>query len=265
MANLPTTEIQQASSGIDGFYFFLMLVGLMVVTGYFLVSYIIQRWFGNGMIIAKDAWQKGMAIIQHFETGKDAKLKLARVEGDAFRHQQVRDGTLAAMPKGVNLLGSKQWVLTWALFGASISADLLAGIATLKNMGYNNLEDVMAEINKTDKKIDNEINSGNSNTEPFDGDTVILKGYDFDNVDNLLFQSSKRTLIPLSIEDVPKFIKKSINPHDTEYVVGLEVENEIGDVKDSSTSYFFLCGIFIFMASLGFMIIWNAITSPKVT
>lgn len=246
MPVLETTPTQTSQfSGISGGLYFAMLIIFGLILGYLVIRYITQWWFGHGMMVAKDAWQKSFAIIQHFETGKNAILKLARIEGDAFRHQQVRDGTLAAMPNGVNLLGGKVLANTWSLFGATVPPMLLAGIASLKSLGFSDSQDVNDYMGSEESKIS--------------GSTVVLTGYDFENLDNLLEQSCKRRLLPLSIEDVPKFIKKSINPHDTEYIVNLEVQNEMGSVKDDSLKWVMATAIAVFIVSLGFVAIYNTV------
>lgn len=256
---MPLAQPSPAPTGpIGGEYYFIMLLFFGAVIGYLLVNIILLYWFGGGMVTAKKAWQTKTAIIQHFETGKNAVFKLAEVTGEAFRHQKIRDGTMAAMADGVNTLGGKQVVLAYSLFGASVPATLLLGIARLRDMGFSGLDDVNTTITKSAKNT-------NPLTPKFTKESIILEGYDFSDFGTLKSQMQKTSeLIPFSIEDISKFINKTLNPHSTENTIALDVQNQMGGVGDDSIKYMLAVGTALMFISIGFIAIYNTVVGSGV-
>lgn len=191
---------------------------LMLMIGYYVFLFI----FGQPVAVAKEA-ASGGSIVQHFNTPKSAIMKVAKVSGGAFQYKNVRDGTVATTPESVTNIKGRQFVFTFAQLGLTLSPRLLAGISILVHQGINNLEELRAQhftkIVPSKKVNDGEkdilVPTGTPYWELQD-DKTIIDGYNFDDFNALMKQSSEEKLIPLTIEAVPAFINKNVNADYTE-------------------------------------------------
>lgn len=183
-----------------------------------MLLYLLKIILGRPMTVAADAISGG-SMIQHFNTSKSSEFKLANVAGGAFRYKNIRDGTVAASPKGVYSVNGRNLVLTYAQLGMTIPVNILAAVSLLVYSGTNNIKELYKKYTIVKKVIDedgNEIITKELSKEK------ILIGYNFDDFRELNKQVKQEKLIPLIIEAFPEFIEKNINADFTEKHIKLE-------------------------------------------
>lgn len=221
------------------------ILGILFFTE--LGSFIILYVLGKPIFTAYSA--QGKALIQHFNTPKSAVHKTAQISGGAFQYKDIRDGTVAATSKSVLGVGNKQMVLTFANFGATIPIDVLAGVSILLNYGIKNYLDlkdkfttpIITSINESTQTITTQSAINPSTTQQLTykltndaENTLLIKGYDFENFPTLLEESKKEKLIPLTIEAVPDFVEKNINADYNEIIITYnKAANAIGKITNN--------------------------------
>ena len=184
------------------------------------VLYIISFIFGQPMQIAKSTATSGASIIQHFNTSKSASIKDAMISGGALRYKSIRDGTVAASPNSVNIIGGRNLVLTFAQLGVTIPIPILGGISVLVHNEINSIKELKNSLLEYDiitkKVIENGIERNAQFKVPKYKNKPIISGYDFDDFRNLIKQSKEEKFIPLVIEAVPNFVERNISADYTE-------------------------------------------------
>lgn len=218
--NIPSFDLSSGSADvITGLPLAItvLILGLIFFTE--LGSFIILYVFGSPIITAYSSG--GKAIIEHFNTPKSGVFKTAKVSGGAFQYQDIRDGTVAATPKSVLGLGNKQVVLTFANFGATIPIDVLAGVSVLTRQGIKNFTDLKEKFTTTISKMNSDGKVISTKTELTEegNNTSLIKGYEFETFTNILEESKKEKLIPLTIEVVPEYVEKNINADYNEVII----------------------------------------------
>jgi hypothetical protein len=195
------------------------------------------------MSVARKTASQG-SVIQHFNTSKSAIMKDANIAGGAFRYQNVRDGTVAATVGSVNNMRGRNIVLTFAQLGVTIPIPILGGISVLVHQGINNIKDLKTKmtIKRTEIYTQKVINPETLEEETVEinrkevseiKNTEIVSGYDFENFEVLVKQSTEEKLIPLVIESVPDFVEKNINADYTEKKIKIRQMMNIKDLPDS--------------------------------
>jgi len=229
---LPPLETVSTMPGM-----WLLVIGFLfgIIILILVVSYIVVNIWGYPMLVTSKSRISGDAIVQHFETGKNGRLKLARIEGHALRHTQIKDGTMISIPQGVHNLDGHHIVLSWGLFGVSIPVFLMAGITRLKKMGYNSREDVEKTISENPelKKIN-----------------LISGGYNFSDFKRVLQKSKSPVYMPLEIEHTSDFVE-NVNQQYTESDVNKELDSYMMNIEDDFGKIIFLTGIAVMLTSVG--------------
>lgn len=187
-----------------------------------MIAYVFMMVFGQPMAIAKKTAMGG-SMIQHFNTSKSAVIKDATISGGAFRYHNIRDGTVAATVNSVNNIDGRNIVLTFAQLGVTIPIPILGGISVLVHNGINNINELRRKLTQTEVYVEKRINPETQEEEKVEvgrkdkmNNEEIVRGYDFDNFENLLKQSQEEKFIPLVVEAVPDFVERNISADYTE-------------------------------------------------
>ena len=187
------------------------------------IGHIIISIWGSPILKAKSAHTSGKAIVQHFENSRIASLKLANIGGGAIRHDKIEDGTLVAIPKGINNLHGLALVNSWNLTGISLPVFLMGAITKLRQAGITTRE--MLEHSFYDIMVDDK---GNAFRQLKDDakmyDNLIVESYNFNDFKDTLKKAKDPNMIPLEIEHTNDFIE-SLNQHYTESEVTKEVKS----------------------------------------
>lgn len=208
--------VEQATAMMPGEWLAIIIFFFGSIILFLIVLWAITIIWGNPINTAKNSRLSGDAIIIHFETGKNAFLKLSQVMAHAFRHRKVSDGTLLAIPKGVNYLGAHQVVISWGLLGMSVPIFLLGAITRLKSLNYATREQLNAAVTATPK---------------FKQINLIDDGYNFNDFKDVIHKSQNPILLPLEIEHTSDFVQ-SINQHYTESEVNKELDSYLMNNPD---------------------------------
>lgn len=228
------TELLTNSNSYSGeIYTFMIFIFVGIILMLFIFWLIIKIW-GNPIMVAKVSHSSGEAIIQHFENSKIGTLKLAEIGGGAIRHRKIADGTLIAIPKGINNLDGHSFVNSWNLTGISVPPFLMGAITKLRQYGYLTrqiLEDAISQ--KPTLKDAN----------------LITEAYDFNDFKDIEKKSKISTLIPLEIEHTNSFIEP-VNQHYTEADITKEVKSYFMGIPDNFIQIYLMTCIGIFIVAI---------------
>ncbi len=287
MPPLPTPEIPQnvpdiakatevAVNTYSGEIYAIMLfffIGLIVI---FVILLLIIKIWGNPINVAKSASLSGKAIIQHLENSRIGSLKLASIGGGALRHQNIEDGTLIAIPKGINNLEGSPFVNSWNLTGITVPTFLIGAITKLREYGYltrQKLQDAIDQnkalratllselqiaITSKDEKNQKDLESKLQETPDIENVNLITESYDFNNFSDIIKKSKSPTLYPLQIEHTNEFIQP-INQHYTEADITKEIKSYMMGIPDTFGRTFLLTGIGIFIVALAIYFMMGSI------
>lgn len=214
------------------------------------IAHILIWMFGNPMLKAKSAHTSGKAIVQHFENSRIAVLKLAKIGGGAIRHDRIEDGTLIAIPKGINNLQGLALVNSWNLTGISLPIFLMGAITKLRQFNIT----TKAMLEETTKQINPITN------QPFlDAHAnLIRESYDFNDIKDVIKKAKEPNMIPLEIEHTNDFIA-SINQHYTEADITKEVKSYIMSNPDTFGRTMIFTGIGILITAIGIYMLMGSV------
>ena len=226
----PTGTEPTISMGIVIIYVGVASFILMAEFFYLVLMYI----FGRPIFIAKAASTSNETIVEHFDTNKSGVFKLANIEGGSFRHKEVRDGTLIAVPEAVNSLYGLRMVLSSSLLGVTIPTKILAAMSILHSSGITNFNEIQSFFK-------NEETGGIKNV-------PILSGYSFNNFNELLKEVKVPKFIPMSVDVVHNYVRKNINCQYTEMEINLGVQKFINVIPDNGNKTLLYTGIAILIS-----------------
>lgn len=230
-------------TAMPGEWYFVMLVGFLLILVSMLVIYLVIRLWGNPILKASESRRTGDAIVQHFENSKIGILKNAPIGQGAIRHKKISDGTLITTPGGINNLEGHSFVNSWNLLGISIPTFLIGGISKLRQMGI-----------RTRSELENVVQSNPDARY----NNLIIESYDFNDFQGILTKSKEPAFINLEIEHVNDFIE-SVNQHYTEAEITKEVRSYLMKLTDGFAGVIMMTAIAIFIVGLAIYIMMGAV------
>lgn len=214
----------------------------------------IMIWiWGNPILKAKSAHTSGKAIVQHFENSRIAVLKLAKIGGGAIRHDRIEDGTLIAIPKGINNLQGLALVNSWNLTGISLPVFLMGAITKLRQYNITTramLEGATTTMYPDEEGADRPVLDAHAN--------LITESYNFNDFKDTLKKAKEPNMIPLEIEHTNDFIE-SINQHYTESDITKEVKSYLLVNPDKFGGVFIATCIGILIAAIAIYMLMGSV------
>jgi len=241
----PLPPIGDVAGTMPGMWLLIIVFLFGTIILILVVAIIAVKIWGNPMLVAKSSRLSGDAIIEHFEAGKNGFLKLARIEGHAMQHREVKDGTLITIPQGISNLDGHHVILSWGLFGVGVPIFLLAGITKLKSLGFNTRAEIeaVAEAKPSEEKPADEI------TQDFRSVNLITEGYNFNDLRDVVTKSKSPVYLPLEIEHTSDFVR-NVNQHYTEGDVSDDLEAYQTTIEDDFGRTIFLTAISVLVVSV---------------